>query len=146
MNPKVLALRNRTVKINNGNVEFFAKQIPAGESEENLSRTVMFKLKGSAASFFNRILDKSWEKVKTNLIKLFGEKMSLEAIFQQVETLQQGGNEAFSAFKERVLKLKENTINADKNNTEDSYAIQNLKIHFLAALGIREFSCKHWRE
>ena len=115
-------------------VEFFAKQIPAGESEEDLIRTVMFKLKGSAAGFFHRILDESWVKVKTNLIKLFGEKMSLEAIFQQVETLQQGGNEAFSAFKERVLKLKENIINADKNNTEDSYAIRNLKIHFLAGL------------
>ena len=41
---------------------------------------------------------------------------------------------AFYAFKERVLKLKENIINTDKTNTEDSYAIRNIKIHFLGGL------------
>lgn len=115
-------------------IEYFAKQIPEGESEEDLIRTVMFKLKGEAAGSFNRILDDSWNSVKMNLIKVFGEKFSLEAIFQQVETLQQEVNEPFSKYKERVMKLKEHIINNDRANTEDSYALKNLKIHFLAGL------------
>jgi len=100
-------------------IEYFANQIPEGEAEEDLIRTVMFKLKGKAAGFFNRILDDTWEKVKMKLIRQFGEKFDIEAIFQQVETLHQGVNEPFSEYKERVLTLKEQIINNDINNTEE---------------------------
>ena len=113
---------------------FFAKQIPKGESEEPLVQVVMMKMKGKAASLFNRIYAETWEEVKLNLVKLFYEKVNLEEIFHEVETLQQGLNEPFIKFKERALKLKEHIINHDHNTTEDSYAMKNLRIHFLAGL------------
>ena len=92
----------------------------------------MFKLKGNAASYFNRIKDDNWANVKANLIKVFSEKFSLEAIFQQVETLRQEVNEPFSDYKETAIRLKECIISNDAANSEDSYAQKNLKIHFLA--------------
>ena len=119
-------------------IDFFAKRIPEGESEEELIQVVMFKLKGNAASLFNRIVDESWDSVKTNLIKQFGEKVNVEAIFQQVETLQQEFNEPFTTYKERVLKLKKQIMNNYAKNAEDSYAIKSLKIHFLAGLKNQE--------
>ena len=98
----------------------------------------MFKLKVKTASLFNRIVDESWDHVKTNVIKQFGEKVNVEAIFQQVETLQQEFNEPFTTYKERVLKLKEQILNNYATNAEDSYAIKILNIHFLAGLKNQE--------
>ena len=92
-------------------IDFFAKRSPDGESEEELIQVVMIKLKRKAASLFNRIVDESWDNVKTNLIKQFGENVKVEAIFQQVETLQQEFNEPFTTYMHRILKLKEQIMN-----------------------------------
>ena len=77
---------------------FFAKKNLKGESEEPLIQVVMMKMKGKAASLFNRIYAETWVEVKIKLVKLFYEKVNLEEIFHEVETLQQGLNEPFIKF------------------------------------------------
>lgn len=115
-------------------IDYFAKQIPDGHSEEELIRIVMLKLRGNAAGYFKRIVADTWDEIRNNLVKVFGERFHLEAIFHEVETLRQGFHEPYSSYKERVLMLKEHIMSSDTKNSEDSYAIKNLKIHFLAGL------------
>ena len=71
-------------------IEYFANQIPEGEAKEDLIRTVMFKLKGKAAGFFNRSLEDTWEKVKMKLIRQFGENLTSKPFFNKLRRFIKG--------------------------------------------------------
>lgn len=116
-------------------IEYFYKQIPKGESDEPLIHVVLLKLKGPASLYFRRIKADTWKEVKTNLIKEFQESFKVEEIFKKIETLEQGYNEQFQSYKDRALALKESIEDYEKiKNENESYALRNLRIHFLAGL------------
>lgn len=134
--------------------DYFANLIKKGESHAPLIQVVLLKLKGPAAAYFKRIKGDKWPEVKEKLEKEFGTNVKLEELFQKIETLEQGANESFQSYKDRVLTLKEyideyekkdKQENTKKGNSkededdeeeeeEESFALRSLRIHFLGGL------------
>ncbi|XP_062715963.1 uncharacterized protein LOC134291783 [Aedes albopictus] len=107
-------------------------------AETVLIQIALSKLKGPAALKFKNILANTWDKVKDNLQKEFGISLQLEELFNKIETLEQGKCESFKNYKDRVLQLKRNIDEFEKDYIKDptieSYAQRHLRIHFLAGL------------
>lgn len=112
----------------------FAKLLSDEDSDEPLIQVVLTKLKGPAAASFKRVFASTWDALRVNLIKEFGERISLEEVFEKVETLAQNQSESYLSYRNRALKLKDLIEELTGLCKEDSYAIKNLRIHFIAGL------------
>lgn len=119
-------------------IEKLGENDAAKEAETELIHVVLSKLKGPAAIKFKNILADTWEDVRDNLRKEFGSSFKLEELFQKIETLEQGQQETFQSYKDRVLQFKKHIEEYEKENFKDqtfeSYAQRSLRIHFLAGL------------
>lgn len=112
---------------------------PAVIAEQELIHIVLSKLKGPALQHFKRIRAASWNQVRTNLRKEFGEDFKLEKLFRQIEMLAQEPKETFASYKNRVLIIKQGIDEFENGKYQipienDSYAQRNLKLHFIAGL------------
>ena len=94
---------------------------------------ILLKLKGKAAAAIHKVRADTWQQVKQNLYKEFGENISIGAVIIQVETLRQGVYETFPKYKRRVLKIKRQ-IDYYENKCEKSCMIVSLRLHCIAGL------------
>lgn len=123
--------------------DYFAKFIPPRndqneihETETELIHVILSKLKGPAALHFKRIHADTWVEIRDNLQREFKGKLKLEELFQKIETLEQGKTETFQSYKDRVLTMKQHIdeYEANRGGGENSYALRNLRLHFLGGL------------
>lgn len=112
-------------------INYFYNKIPKGVSLTPLINVIQLKLKGKAKPFTKTILKLTWEEIEKNLLHEFGDKKSFLNIFKRIDNLSQYEHETFKAYKNRALEILFD-LEIDKN--VDNFAMENLRIHFIAGL------------